>query len=263
MPSLDTVLTATNETDSSDRLTIPVGFGQGKATFGGLVVGACVRSMEQRVEAERPLRSISAQLLGAPMPGEALIRLRTLRSSGTVTTVAADLEQGGEVMTHVVGVFGKARPVESTWQRLERPTYPAWQSVERLDPDNPFAPEFTRHFEYRSVGAYPFSGALAPVGGYVRPAEPCTRLDGGWLSCLVDTWWLAAFTSMDTIRPAATLTLNAEFHSTMRGLDPALPLIHRGACHWLKDGYGQETRELWGLDGRLLATATELVVIVK
>jgi acyl-CoA thioesterase len=263
MPSLDTVLTATRHGDLEDHLTIPPGFGQGKATFGGVPVGACVRSMEARVGADRPLRAISSQLLGAPSPGVSVIRLRRLRASNTVTTMTADLEQDGQVMTHVVGVFGKARPVERRWNTLPRPDFPSWRSLEPLDSSTGLVPEFTRHFEYRTVGPYPYADSMAPVAGYVRPAERCERRDGGWLSCLIDAWWIAAFTAFSEPRPAATVTLNAEFHAPVDGLDPDEPLLHAGACHWLHEGYGQETRQLWGHDGRLLVTATELIAVIK
>lgn len=263
MTSLDEVLTAQPLDDTTDRLPVPEGWGQGKATFGGLVVGACVRSMERRVtDPRRVLRAFSAQLIGAPRPGEATLRLRLLRASGSVSTWTADLEQGGEVMTHVVGVFGAARPVQPAWVELERPVAPPWAEVPALEMAG-FAPEFTQFFEFRSVGAVPFSGSTAPSLGYIRPRVPGRRRDGGFLACMTDCWWLACITHLDEPRPAATLTLNAEVHGTLDGLDPDAPLLHRGRSLALREGYSTETRELWGADGRLLVTATELVTIIK
>lgn len=109
----------------------------------------------------------------------------------------------------------------------------------------------------------PFSGSTEASVGYVRPVVPCQVRDGAWLSCLVDVWWLACLPRMEDLRPAATLTLNAEFHAPLDGLDAEAPLLHRGESHVLRHGYSQETRELWGVDGRLLVTATELVTIIK
>lgn len=260
--SLDHVLTARRVDETTDVLTVPPGFGQGKATFGGLVVGACVRSMQARVgDEKRRLRSVSAQLIGAPAPGEVTIRVRLLRASLTVSTFTADLEQNGLVMTHVVGVFASDRPVDLAWQTLTPPIAPPWREVEALDMS--FAPEFTKHFEFRSIGPVPYSGSKDASLGYVRPVVPCQVRDGAWLACLVDVWWLACITRLEDLRPAATLTLNAEFHMPVDGLDADAPLLHRGESHVLRHGYSQETRELWGVDGRLLVTATELVTIIK
>lgn len=263
MHTLDEVLSARRLDDVTDALTVHDGWGQGKATFGGLVVGACVRSMAARVtDSKRRLRSISAQLLGAPHPGDVVIRVRLLRGSGTVTTFCADLEQDGQVMTHVVAVFALDRPVPLTWNQVKRPDVPEWTTVEPLQMEG-FAPEFTQHFEFRNVGAIPFTGALEPSVGFIRPRAPCRVRDDAWLACMTDCWWLAAITRFDTFRPAATLTLNAEFHETMEGLDPDAPLLHHGASLVVHHGYSAETRTLWGIDGRLLATATELVTIIK
>ncbi len=262
--SLDEVLTARRIDEATDELTVPVGFGQGKATFGGLVVGACVRSMQARVgDEKRRLRSVSAQLIGAPAPGAVTIRVRLLRASLTVSTFTADLEQNGVVMTHAVAIFASDRPVDLAWQTLAPPAVPPWRDVAALDLNHDFAPDFTRHFEFRNIGPVPFSGSTDASLGYVRPVVPCQVRDGAWLACLVDVWWLACITHLEDVRPAATLTLNAELHAPLEGLDPEAPLLHRGESHVLRHGYSQETRELWGVDGRLLVTATELVTIIK
>jgi hypothetical protein len=263
MQSLDEVLSARRRDDATDALTIHEGWGQGRATFGGLVVGACVRSMQERQpDPKRALRSISAQLLGAPRPGEVVIRLRLLRASGTVTTWCADLEQEGQVLSHVVAVFGLERSVALRWNHLAMPAAPDWRSLEPLQMEG-FAPEFTNHFEFRNVGAIPYTGSRAPSVGFIRPRAPCLVRDGAWLSCMVDCWWLAVAPALEEQRPAATMTLNADFHATMEGLDSEAPVLHRGESLVLTAGYSSETRTLWGSDGRLLVTATELVSIIK
>ncbi|MBM4776690.1 MAG: thioesterase family protein [Archangiaceae bacterium] len=263
MQSLDEVLSARRLDDVTDALTVHEGWGQGKATFGGLVVGACVRSMAARVtDPKRRLRTISAQLLGAPRPGDVVIRVRLLRTSATVTTFCADLEQDGQVMTHVVAVFGLDRPVPLSWNQVKRPEVPEWASVEPAQMEG-FAPEFTKHFEFRNVGAIPYTETFAPSVGFIRPRTPSRVRDEAWLACMTDCWWLAAITHFDTFRPAATLTLNAEFHEPMEGLDPEAPLLHHGASLVVHHGYSAETRTLWGIDGRLLVTATELVTVIK
>lgn len=123
-------------------------------------------------------------------------------------------------------------------------------------------PEFTQHFEFRNVGAIPFTATSEPSVGYIRPRVAAAR-DEAWLACVVDAWWLASITHFDGFRPAATLTLNAELHAPLEGLPGEAPLLHRGIAHTVSTGYAQETRELWGVDGRLLVTCTELVTIIK
>lgn len=250
--------------DQLDCLEIPPGFGQGKATFGGLSVGACVRSLQNRVGNEsRKLRSVSAQLVGAPQAGEAQIRVRLLRESATVQTLCADLEQNGKIMAHVVGVFANNRSFPQQWNSMSPPSVPDWQAVEPLKLDNPQVPEFTKHFEYRSVGPLPYAGSTADPLGYIRPRASCKNRDGAYWACLIDAWWLAALGRFEDLRPAVTLTYTTELHWPEGDLDSDDPLLHVGKTLVARHGYCLETRELWTTDGRLVSTGTQVVAIIK
>jgi acyl-CoA thioesterase len=263
MNSFDDVLSAQRAGDDDFDHVVPPGFGQGKATFGGLVLGALTRAMTARCDMpSRPLRSLQAQLVGAPVPGPATIHTRVLRTTGTTITVAAELMQGGSLCTHAVGIFADARAVDVQWQHLHLPTQlPDWRSVDAMDEGNPFAPEFTRNFEFRPIHGIPFTADAPDTSGFIRPRAPCTVLDDALLVCIIDAWWLAAFIGFDGFRPAATMTFSAELHGRIEHLDA--PLYHRGVSIRLHDGYSTETRELWSLDGRLLATNRQLVTVIK
>lgn len=258
---LDEAVRCEKINDGTFTYDVPSGFGQGKATFGGLVLGVLVSALEQSLDVARPLRSLQAELLGAPQPGPATLTVRRLRKSSTMETLAAELHQGGDLMTHAVGIFGDARPVSDTI--TPRITLPPWQDVTPMPQRAPFAPEFTQHLEYRSTGPYPFTGAGGNVvHGWVRPREATTR-DAALLMMLVDAWWLAAFTTMKAPRPAVTLGFALDVHAGFDGLPDDAPYYHRGEVVALADGYATETRELWGSDGRLLALNRQTVVIVK
>ncbi len=95
-------------------------------------------------------------------------------------------------MTHVVGLFAKDQPIQSTWQTLTAPVAPPWQDVEVLDMNHSFAPEFTRHFEFRTLGPLPYSNSPESNLGYLRPHTRVTRRDAGHVCALIDVWWLAA-----------------------------------------------------------------------
>lgn len=264
MTTLDQVLTARRVVDELDQLDIPPGFGQGKATFGGLSVGACVRSLQSRVTNEsRKLRSVSAQLVGAPQAGEALIRVRLLRETATVQALCADLEQQGKIMAHVVGVFASDRNVTHQWNFMAPPSVPDWRTVQPLDPNNPQVPEFTKHFEYRSIGPLPFAGSKADPLGYIRPRNSCEHRDGAYWACLIDAWWLAALGRLEDLRPAVTLTYTTELHWPEGDLDSDEPVLHVGKTLIANEGYSLETRELWTTDGRLVSTGTQVVAIIK
>jgi acyl-CoA thioesterase len=261
--SLDVALTPVSLGDGAFTFMIPPGFGQGKATFGGLVLGGVVRAMTVGVPTTRRLRSIHAQLVGAPTVGETTIRVRTLRQSNTVTTIAAELTQHDQLCTHAVAVFADKRAVDLQWRHLQPPAAPPASDVDAMDPDNPLAPEFTANFVFRPVSGFPFSEGHPATVGYIQPRAPAQQRDAGFMMAMIDAWWLSAFIGFDVPRPAATMTFAAELHDALDGLDPQLPFLHRGDSLTMADGYSTETRELWGHDGRLLATNRQLVTVIK
>jgi acyl-CoA thioesterase len=262
--SLDVALTPTHVSEGQFSFSIPAGFGQGKATFGGLVLGGMARAMTMTgVPVTRRLRSLQAQLVGAPAVGETTIAVRVLRQTGSMITIAAELSQGGQLCCHAVAIFADKRNVDLQWRHIAAPAAPRWQDVDAVDMDNPFAPEFTANFVFRPIRGYPFSGAAPQTLGYIQPRVACEVLDDGFIAAMIDAWWLAAFVGVEAPRPAATLTFSAELHDGLEGLDRAQPLLHRGDSLTLSEGFSTETRELWGHDGRLVATNRQLVTIIK
>lgn len=270
--SLDQALTPRPQADGSFAFTVEEGWEQGKATFGGLVVGALARAMLPRVSEsairQRPLRSLSAEIMGSAAHGACQITSRLLRESKTVSTVSAELHQAGAMQVHAVGVFGDRRAFTDTWRHMPaRPFSERWQDLDVLDMDNEFAPRFTQHFEYRSIGPLPFSGQAPQqevrAFGYVRPRLPVSLRDGAFLCAMADAWWLSAFVVMDTPRPAATLTFSIDIHDDLAGHPLDEPLFHYAETVALTDGYATEVRELWRPDGRLVAVNRQLITIIK
>lgn len=260
--------------ESQSRLTfafaIPAGMEQGRATFGGFVLGALTRAMRAaEPDPARRLRTLSGELVGAGALGPATIEVAVVRRGSAVSTWQAELRQGDDVLAHATGVFAAPRPtVGLTWRLLAPPPLPPWREVPVL-PSAHFAPSFTRHFEYRVVEGIPFTGAGAigahPVrtGGYVRPRVATALRDDAVLVALADAWWIAAMVALPAPRPMATLTFELELHADYAALDPEAPLYHRGEVHALTDGYASETRELWTPDGELVSLNRQLVAIIK
>ncbi len=263
--TLSDILTPVAQEPGSFAFEVPVGWGQGKATFGGLVVGACVRAalLQHDTASGQTLRSLSAQLVGAPQPGPTSLRVVPMKKTKTTTMVGISLSQGGELMTHVVAVFGAPRAMELNLPGLTPPTLPDWRQLEVLDMSVSFAPEFSRNFEYRLVDGIPFTGSAPRTSGFIWPRHAGERLDEAVVTALADTWWLAAFVGFEGPRPAATLSFTLDFHHPLTPLEPGAPVFHRAEVTHLHQGYCSETRELWSLDGRLLALNHQTIAIVK
>ena len=79
-------------------LDVPAGWAQGRGAYGGYVVGTLIREIEKVVaDPARKVRSVTAELPGPVLPGAAGITVDVLRAGSSVSTVRAQLAQGGEV----------------------------------------------------------------------------------------------------------------------------------------------------------------------
>lgn len=250
------------------QLDVAAGWRQGRGAFGGLVIGALVRAIEQRTaDPTRKVRSVTAELPGPVEPGTADITVEILRQGKHVSTVRAALSQHGEVRSHVVAILAAARGSAEAvvWNELPRPEAPAWNRVEpmrfagRPDP----RPEFANHFEYRVIEGLVLSGGEGRALGWIRPCDPGAPRDAAYIAAVIDAWWPVAFIRFTKLRPMATIAFSLNIVAELDGLDPVAPLLYRATAPVCADGYCLETRELWGEDGRLVATNQQVFAIIQ
>ena len=70
-------------------LEVQPGWAQGRGTFGGLVLAALVRAMQQcEPESERSLRSVTGELVGPVVPGACEITVELLRRGNAASSRA-------------------------------------------------------------------------------------------------------------------------------------------------------------------------------
>ena len=246
--------------------TVPDSWQQGRGAFGGLVIANLVRALEAAERTEgRSLRSLTAELCGPVLPGPADIAIEALRLGSGVSTLAARLTQGGEVLAHAVGVLGRARADRPLRSFLAPPSPPPWRDVPLLPiHEGTSAATFARFFEFRNVGPLPFSGGADPVtSGWIRPRNPGPARDSAYIAALADAYWPALFSIEPSPRPVGTISFTLELAGTCDGLDPDAPLFHRSRAVAERDGYLVEFRELWGEDGRLLALNQQTIVVIR
>ena len=247
------------------RLDVPAGWRQGRGAFGGYTIGALVRAIEMKVgDANRKVRSVTAELPAPVEVGDADLPVDILRTGNNLSCARASLVQSGEVRAHAVAILAATRPGAGplAWRDLHPPEAPPWKSAvpQALHEG---APEFTNHFEYSVIEGIPFaSGAPARTVGWVRPKIPCALRDAAYIASMIDVWWPAAFTKFAPSRPCATIAYKLDIVTNLDGLNPDAPLLYRGTVPVCQDGYFLETRELWGEDGRLVAVNHQTFAVI-
>lgn len=244
---------------------VPDGWQQGRGAFGGLVIAAMARAIERHVAApDRILRSITAELPAATLPGPVALTIETLRAGSGQSTVAARLVQDGEVRGHCVAVLARAREVGGEAHVEARaPALRPWDDTPVV-PMDAFGPTFAKAFEYRTDGPFPFtSGPSARAEGWIRMRSPGARADASWLAGMIDAWWPAAFSRFAAPRPMGTVAFTMQVAGRTAELDPSAPLAYRAHAPSSSEGWIVELRELWTADGRLIAMNQQTFAIIK
>lgn len=250
--------------DGSMLWRVPAGWEQGRGAWGGMVVSGVVRAAAHAVASELPVRSISVQILGPVLAGDARVEVEPLRVGSNTNSVNVRVVQDDEVKANGVVIFGTARVPDLVLTGDDAaPLAPAWSDVPTIPLDG--APTFASNFELRLVTGVPWTGNASDILGYTRPLEVPTdaRHDAASLLGLVDCYWPSTITQFAGMRPAATLTFEAYLLVDPATIDPKQPLLHQGTTLGGFGGYAAELRRIWTTDGVLVAVNLQLVAIIK
>ncbi len=241
--------------------TVPASMAQGRAAFGGLLVGFGARASLALVGPDRPLRSVCADFVAPVGPGVVGVEARVLRAGRALTHTEVRVTQDGGLA--LVALFASAlgRP---TGLAAPLPTAPA-AAADDLDLTLPYiegvTPAFTQHYDFRWVhGGLPFSGATASgFGGFIRPKAP-VPVDAATVLTLLDAWPCPVLARADRVVPASSVTWLVNFVRAV----PAAP-----ASAWWRfeseavasaEGCVDADSRLWGPDGLLVATSRQMMV---
>lgn len=243
------------------------GWQQGRGMFGGTVIGAMVRAVERAVaDPERRVRSVTAQLPGPTLVGPSEISVETLRTGSGQTTATARVLSGGGLTAFATVVLAKDRAVEAeSFVDLEPPGpsngLAPWRDTPRIAMEDG-GPTFSRHFEFRTAGPFPFSGAeSARALGWIRPAVP-GRTDAALVVALCDAWWPASIVRFSGFRPIGTIAFTLQIVGAAPDLRES-PLAYRAAVWAQREGWIVEQRELWSERGELVALNQQTIAIIK
>lgn len=193
------------------RVTVTADWGQGRATFGGLVAAVANQVLRKVVPSDRQLRSLQTTFVGPAPAGEWTVAARVLRSGKSVTVADCEILHAGEVAASVIGVYGNAR---ASAVAVEPPAIAAlgtpeeafeWRYVEG-------APEFTRHFVFRwTRGSKLFAGSTqTSTQVFVRHRDSAPLTESHVVG-LIDCIPSPALTMLQAPAPASSLVWTLEF----------------------------------------------------
>lgn len=247
-------------------VTIPADWGQGRASFGGLLVALQYEAMRAHVPVERALRSLAVSFVG-PVAADVPVRfeVEVLREGKAVSQLLGRVVQNGEVATLVQASFGASRESEIDVAAQPAPVFKHWDECQELPYIKGVTPEFMRHLAMRwSVGGLPFTGNKSrDMGGWVRlrgdvKEEPLTEAH---ILALVDAWPPSVLPHLKKPAPGSTLTWTIEFIQPLPGLTTLDWCQYQVSIEHARDGYGHAAAALWSPTGELIAISRQTVVV--
>jgi acyl-CoA thioesterase len=213
---------------------------------------------------ERTPRSLALHYLRAPAEGAIEIETAVERSGRTLTTLTGRMIQGGKVTTLAVGTFGRAS-LDYDFQDIEPPKVGP-PEAHALGESNGVVPMGGRLEMRPAIGGMPWQGSdRALTGGWMRlkgDREP----DALMLVTLADAWFPPIFareTGGAFAGAVPTIDLTMHFRA-------AFPLPASGPADWYlgrfestaaRQGYIEESGELWSQDGVLLLQCRQLALL--
>jgi acyl-CoA thioesterase len=242
------------------------GWKAGRGPHGGYLAAMILRALMAAVaEPERAPRSLTIHFARAPAFGPARIRTTIERAGRSLTTVSAQLEQDGEVQALALAAF--ARPWEGRPELDDHPipdvAAPDPRATEAM-PDDVGLPRFTSHLVMQPrFGPWPFTGTAEPMvsGGWLGLFES-QPLDAPALALFSDAWWSPPFGRLTEPATSPTIDLTIHFRRPATELDPEALCLARFSTGLVHDGFFENDALIWSPDGRLLAQARQLALLL-
>ncbi|MCH8499740.1 MAG: thioesterase family protein [Marinobacter sp.] len=252
------------ELNASDTLIIPGSWGQGRATFGGLVAALVFGRMSRAVPAGRPMRALQVSFVGPVAPDQPVtIDVKVLREGKAVSQVEGRLLQAGQVQLVVLGSFGAGRDSAVALAGPDAVAMASPAQCQALPYLPGVTPEFVKHIDMRwGLGALPFTGKGGrQMGGWMRFREPPEALRDEHLVALVDAWPPAVLPLLRQPAPASSLSWSLEVVHPRPALAADGWLRYLASIDQAGEGYGHTQATIWSEQGELVALSRQTVTV--
>ncbi len=242
---------------------VEAGWGQGRATFGGLVGGLLVSAMLPHVPEAASLRSLTVNFVAPVVPGAAQAEVEVLRSGKSATQVLGTLRQEGAPVAVALGAFGAPRESAiSVAATAEAPQMAAPETIEPFPYIAGMTPDFFQHLEMRLAdGGFPYSGAsTSHMDGWMRFRQAPPTFDIRHFVTLVDCWPPAVVQMLSELKPGSSMTWTLEIVDDVTA-EPDTHWAYSVRTDVAGGGYGHTDARVWHPDGRLVAISRQTVAV--
>jgi acyl-CoA thioesterase len=244
--------------------TITPDWGQGRATFGGLLGAMAHEAMVRRLSDDRPLRSLAISFIAPAAPdGDVTVEAEILRQGKAVTQVESRLYQNDQVVLVALGSFGVSRDSVVAVEPEPAPDVKEPEGGYPMPQMEGVTPDFLRHYDMRfALGGFPFTGSSErTMGGWMRFREAPEAITASHLVALVDTWPPALLPHLPKPAPASSLSWTMELVHPLPAIAPDDWLLYQATIDQARDGYGYTRAGVWTASGELVALSRQTVTV--
>jgi acyl-CoA thioesterase len=234
-----------------------------KGPNGGYLAAILLRSMLMTThEPDRATRSLTIHYLTVPDAGPIEIATSVEKTGRSITTVMARMSQGLKPIALAIGVFGKPFS-DYDFQDIAMPAVSAPESYVEF---RGVVPNAERYEMRPAIGGEPWSGAeRALTGGWIRPKEERPP-DVLLITALSDAWYPSIFVKTRDGQfagavPTIDLTIYFRVEMPLANSRPDDYYLVRFESTTARQGYVEESGELWSKDGVLVAQSRQLALL--
>jgi acyl-CoA thioesterase len=251
------------EAAESPNVNIEEGWGQGRATYGGLVAALGLARMESIAElGDHRLRSLSVTFVGPVAPGETTLKTKLLRHGNNVTHTSCELTQEGRVQATLQASFGSARPSSLAIDRGPAPDLRPVDECDEIPVVPGITPDFFAHFQlHPSEGGMPFSGGEPDFAGWMRFRDELDTFTDLHLVALIDAWPPSVMPAMTAPAPGSSLTWSLGLTPFEQPREPNSYWGYRVRTQQAAEGYAFSTAHIWTESGHLAAVSQQSLAI--
>ncbi len=225
--------------------------------FGGITAATALNALMQRPERIGDPLSLTANFMAPIKAGAFDVETKLVRSNRSTQHWSVQLVQDGEAVLGAIAVFAARRDT--------------WGLREAVPPEAP-SPEACKVFEPRLEILWPRMYEMRYARGQFGRENPDSEthcwlrdnpgrtLDHASLTAICDAFFPRIFLRRPRMAPIATVSLNVYYHVD------AAELAAEGDAHVLcvakaqvfNKGYYDQEGQVWGRDGKLLATTQQI-----
>ncbi len=249
---------------------IPPGWGQGRATFGGLVTGVLLARFHAAYGIDPgTLRAATTSFVAPVTTGPARVEAILLRRGSSATQAEIRLwqrdDRTGEdtVRAVLLASYGadRASTIEVAPTRPSGPL-PDPESLPAIPHLPGVTPDFFGHVELRvATGAFPFSGAHGgDLTGWMRFRDTPVHFSLAHFVALVDAWPPAPGQMLTRPVGMSSLTWTIELIGPVAD-DPAAPWWYEVTTDAAHDGYAHSHARIFAADGTPVAISRQTITI--